>query len=219
MIDYFKVGPLGKKKVPQFAVLYDYSKFGIKRLELYNSWEAFKNEKKDKKKISNHVINLECCSNVFMDEIREAKKTEFFITIQFNSDDRQETFSSGTIQEALVWFQRLRSISPDGKCKFEVEIKSNEMAEKMNLKGVYLLSISLVSIELLDRQTKKSVLEWRLHFIRRYCCDEQEFLFESGRRCSSGPGLFCFKTDHYSAICNEVKRNVKMNLFRVSPKK
>ena len=219
MIDYFKVGPLGKKKVPQFAVLYDYSKFGIKRLELYNSREAFKNEKKDKKKISNHVINLECCSNVFMDEIHEAKKTEFVITIRFNSDDRQETFTSGTIREALVWFQLLRSISPDGKCKFEVEIKSNEMAEKMNLKGVYLLSVSYENIELLDRQTKKSLLKWPLHLIRNYGCDEQEFLFECGSRCSSGPGLFRFKTNHYSAISNEVKRSIEINLFRASPKK
>ena len=217
MIDYFEVAPFGKKKVPQFAVLYNNFKFGIKRLELYNSRKAFKEE--DKRKKSAHIINLERCSNVFMDEIHEEKKTEFFITIQFNSDDRQETFTLGTIEEASLWFERLRSISPDGECKFEVEIKSNEMAEKFNLKGAYLLSVSYESIKLLDRQTKNSLLKWPLHLLRKYGCDKQEFLFESGRRCFSGPGLFLFKTNHYRAIYIEVKRSIEIHASRASPKK
>ena len=153
-----------------------------------------------------------------MDEIHEAKKTDFFITIRFFSDYQQETFNLGTLKEALLWFERLRSISPDGECKFEVEIKSNKMAKKFNLKGAYLLSVSYESIKLLDRQTKKSVLKWPLHSIRKYGCDEQEFLFESRRRCFSGPGLFQFKTDHYRAIFNEVERNIEINLSRASLK-
>ena len=81
----------------QFAVLYDNSKFGIKRLELYNS-----RKEEDKRKKSAHIINLERCSNVFMDKIYEEKKTEFFITIRFISDYQQETFTLGTIQEASL---------------------------------------------------------------------------------------------------------------------
>ena len=153
-----------------------------------------------------------------MDKIHEEKKTEFFITIRFISDYQQETFTLGTIQEASLWFERLRSISSDGECKFEVEIKSNKMAEKMNLKGVYLLSVSYENIELLDRQTKNSLLKWPLHLIRNYGWEVQEFSFEAGRRCFSGAGLFQFKTDHYRAISNEVERSVKINLSRASLK-
>ena len=52
-------------KVQQYTILYDYSKFEIKRLERCNSQKAF--EKQNKRKKSAYIINLERCSNVFMD--------------------------------------------------------------------------------------------------------------------------------------------------------
>lgn len=56
-----------------------------------------------------------------------------------------------------------------------------------------------VSAESNDNNTNTTVIRWPLNGVRRYGYFKDIFLFESGRKCSTGEGLFAFK-------CSKAKR-------------
>ena len=77
---------------------------------------------------------------------------------------------------------------------------------KLNIHGDCLLQVSPTQLKLLDvRSPTVSFVTWELGSLRRYGYDTSRFTFESGRRCSTGEGIFVFKTDHGEAIHNRLQ--------------
>lgn len=56
--------------------------------------------------------------------------------------------------------------------------------------------------DLILTQKGKDQVQWPLWSLRRYGCDKDLFLFESGRRCPTGPGRFAFRCQQAEALFN-----------------
>ena len=78
--------------------------------------------------------------------------------------------------------------------KFDVDLCPTKASAEQNLYDVtYILKLDSQSISLLDRNGNTSLLTWPYPFIRRFHFQREDlFMFECGRRCQTGPGVFQF---------------------------
>uniref|UniRef100_H2ZKF1 IRS-type PTB domain-containing protein n=1 Tax=Ciona savignyi TaxID=51511 RepID=H2ZKF1_CIOSA len=203
-VHYIKPG--GKKSSKKYAALHARTQ-KPPRLEIFDNKESF--EKNGKKQI----VNLENCSPL------EADSNSCAIRITVESKTLSITLDN--YEEYSAWLSDLNftlfgyssgseyySVLDDAQL-YDVVIHETDVARRLHLKGSYYLYVSLEEVELLNKQTKKSVIKWPLYQLRKYGRDKQEFSLEAGRRCQSGEGMFYFKTDQYNAIFQEVEHNVK----------
>ncbi|XP_011498845.1 PREDICTED: serine/threonine-protein kinase pakG [Ceratosolen solmsi marchali] len=58
-------------------------------------------------------------------------------------------------------------------------------------------------------QRSKSPVKWPLRCLRRYGYDAEIFSFESGRRCSTGPGIYAFKCRRAAQLFNLVQTYIQ----------
>ncbi|KAF6030944.1 FRS2 [Bugula neritina] len=63
--------------------------------------------------------------------------------------------------------------------------------------------------ELVHYQSNSEPIRWSYRCLRRYGMGSETFLFESGRRCTTGPGLFAFKCRHADMLHNVFKERLK----------
>lgn len=59
-------------------------------------------------------------------------------------------------------------------------------------------------------QRDKQPIKWPLRCLRRYGYDVELFSFESGRRCSTGPGIYAFKCRRAAHLFNLVQTNIQV---------
>ncbi|KOC71107.1 Fibroblast growth factor receptor substrate 2 [Habropoda laboriosa] len=59
-------------------------------------------------------------------------------------------------------------------------------------------------------QRGKQPIKWPLRCLRRYGHDAEIFSFESGRRCSTGPGIYAFKCRRAAHLFNLVQTNIQV---------
>lgn len=59
-------------------------------------------------------------------------------------------------------------------------------------------------------QRGKQPIKWPLRCLRRYGYDAEIFSFESGRRCSTGPGIYAFKCRRAAHLFNLVQANIQV---------
>ncbi|XP_076397718.1 uncharacterized protein LOC100877025 isoform X2 [Megachile rotundata] len=59
-------------------------------------------------------------------------------------------------------------------------------------------------------QRGKQPIKWPLRCLRRYGYDAEIFSFESGRRCSTGPGIYAFKCRRAEHLFNLVQANIQV---------
>ncbi|CAK9805422.1 Fibroblast growth factor receptor substrate 2 [Anthophora plagiata] len=59
-------------------------------------------------------------------------------------------------------------------------------------------------------QRGKQPIKWPLRCLRRYGHDAEIFSFESGRRCSTGPGIYAFKCRRAAHLFNLVQTNIQI---------
>ena len=59
-------------------------------------------------------------------------------------------------------------------------------------------------------QRGKQPIKWPLRCLRRYGYDAEIFSFESGRRCSTGPGIYAFKCHRAAHLFNLVQTNIQV---------
>nr|XP_002130339.1 docking protein 5 [Ciona intestinalis] len=204
----FYTKPGGKKPQKKYAVLHKRLQNGKPtRLELFDSKEIY--ERNGKKQ----TISLENASPL---------ETEInTLMIKIHIDGKVQTFTFDNGDDYQSWLNDLNFTlfghSPETEyCSlydddqlYDVVIHDTDVTQRLKLRGSYFLYVSTEEVELLDKQTKKSVIKWPLYQLRKYGRDKQEFSLEAGRRCPSGQGMFTFTTDQYNSIFREVENNVK----------
>lgn len=62
-------------------------------------------------------------------------------------------------------------------------------------------------------QRGRQPVKWPLKCLRRYGYDSEIFSFESGRRCSTGPGIYAFKCRRADQLFNLVQTNIQVFLY------
>lgn len=173
-------------------MLYKSSKFGIARLEIYDSTEFIRHSPA-------RIITLENCIKITQ------KSTTYFSIIT-----RTTTYEFGTssVSELNGWLRALQSVAfPDEISKvssmeedndlycssaegvFIVKLHSSKASARCGLEPKqYTLVLTSTAIQL--RSDTELLYTWPYCFIRRYGYRDGKFTFEAGRKCESGEGMF-----------------------------
>lgn len=73
--------------------------------------------------------------------------------------------------------------------------------------------LEVTEADIVLHQRGKQPIKWPLRCLRRYGYDAEIFSFESGRRCSTGPGIYAFKCRRAAHLFNLVQTNIQVCLF------
>ncbi|CAN7990793.1 unnamed protein product, partial [Ixodes hexagonus] len=203
----------------KYCALYDSSKFGVKRLEIYDSEENFSRHAQHK------IITLEQCVKV-VPALQKHQPNVF--EVQTQTQDQQ--FSAESFGEMTEWieavqtvsFGQLHSVDVAGKSPdpvveentlynsvdvphvYTVSAVETEAAVRCRLEGHFYLLVGPRGLSLASRGHQgavgKVLFWWPFCNIRRYGIVEGAFSFEAGRKCASGEGLFLWKTPEAADI-------------------
>lgn len=69
--------------------------------------------------------------------------------------------------------------------------------------------LEVTDVEIVLYQREKQLVKWPLRCLRRYGYDAEIFSFESGRRCSTGQGIYAFKCRRAAQLFNLVQTNIQ----------
>lgn len=175
----------------KYCRLFKSSKFGIERLEVYDSVDS-----KEYK-----IITLENCIKV-----NGKTPTSFSITTKTGSYD------FGVLSEHSMkeWLSAIQSVAfPDevsgltcieedndlycssGEGIFNVKIHPSPVSVRCGLETKnYTLVLTSTAIQLRNIIDNKLLYTWPYCFIRRYGYKSGRFTFEAGRKCETGEGTF-----------------------------
>ncbi|KAK2575879.1 hypothetical protein KPH14_007250 [Odynerus spinipes] len=70
--------------------------------------------------------------------------------------------------------------------------------------------LEITDTDIILYQRGKQPIKWPLRCLRRYGHDAAIFSFESGRRCSTGPGIYAFKCRRAAHLFNLVQTNIQV---------
>ncbi|XP_047344921.1 fibroblast growth factor receptor substrate 3 isoform X3 [Vespa velutina] len=70
--------------------------------------------------------------------------------------------------------------------------------------------LEITDTDIILYQRGKQPIKWPLRCLRRYGHDAEIFSFESGRRCSTGPGIYAFKCHRAAYLFNLVQTNIQV---------
>ncbi|XP_043497278.1 fibroblast growth factor receptor substrate 2 isoform X1 [Polistes fuscatus] len=70
--------------------------------------------------------------------------------------------------------------------------------------------LEITDTDIILYQRDKQPIKWPLKCLRRYGHDAEIFSFESGRRCSTGPGIYAFKCRQAAHLFNLVQTNIQV---------
>ncbi|KAF3430749.1 hypothetical protein E2986_04816 [Frieseomelitta varia] len=70
--------------------------------------------------------------------------------------------------------------------------------------------LEVTEADIVLHQRGKQPIKWPLRCLRRYGYDAEIFSFESGRRCSTGPGIYAFKCRRAAHLFNLVQTNIQV---------
>ncbi|KAM3958437.1 docking protein homolog [Aphomia sociella] len=196
-----------KKKTWQqkYCILFNASKQGIERLEIYEHKEEVTTGAIPK------IITLENC-------IKITHSSPNTITILTKSHTQQLSTQSET--ETLEWVNALQSVAfkgqdscpiscdedndlycSSGEGVFSVKMCSSEASTRCGLEPIrYLLLLTTSAIELRDVNDNKLYATWPYRYIRRYGYRQGKFTFEAGRKCDTGEGIFHLEHPNQSEI-------------------
>ncbi|XP_057667821.1 docking protein 2 [Diorhabda carinulata] len=187
------VGKLLKKSWQQkYCSLFKSSKFGVERLEVYDT----PNSKEYSK-----IIILQQCIKVY-----PKSNTTFVITTKTNSYE----FNTLTEHSNTEWVSAIQSVAfPDdvskittveedndlycssGEGVFNVKLHPSPVSIRCGLENKnYTLVLMSNALQLRNVVDDKLLFTWPYHYIRRYGYKNGRFTFEAGRKCESGEGIF-----------------------------
>lgn len=81
-----------------------------------------------------------------------------------------------------------------------VKLHPTEASERCKLVSQnYILAVANSSLQLKD-EARRLLVMWPFSFIRKYGYKQGKFIFEAGRKCSTGEGVFHFEHTNYNEI-------------------
>lgn len=110
-------------------------------------------------------------------------------------DDDDEFFDDNIAYDSLT------------KClTFEVVMQQTDAADRCNISDKpFNLVIAKQHMALISKDDSSTMYSWQYSHIRRYGRNKLTFLFEAGRKCPSGPGMFILKTKEGQKIFQEIR--------------
>lgn len=123
-----------------------------------------------------------------------------------------------TYAEMEEWCNLIYAFSSDNQDKsknvFHVYILNNPV---LPFYGECSMNISERSIILTEADNQdKLLMAWPLVSLRRFSSDDTKFMFETGRSCKTGEGLFVFNTKE-GALISEMIKQVSQELAQERP--
>lgn len=201
----FSKFPKKKNWQQKYCILYNSSKQGIERLEIYDNKEDIATGAIPK------IITLENC-------IKITHTSPNTITILTKSHTQQ--LSAQSEAETLEWVTALQSVAFRGRdsspisfdednalyCSFgegvfSVKMCPSEASTRCGFEPIrYLLLLTSSAIELRDLNDNRLFATWPYRYIRRYGYRQGKFTFEAGRKCDTGEGIFHLEHPNQSEI-------------------
>ncbi|XP_044738307.1 docking protein 2 [Chrysoperla carnea] len=197
---------LKKSWQSKYCLLFNASKLGIERLEVYDHIDDYPKHPPHKIytlenciKISQTDVNIftvitkTWCQNFGTQNPLELTKwIAAFQSVAFDKIDSSQN-------QSIVEDNELYSSSGAGT--FTVLLCQSEASERCGLEPkIYTLVISSTSTKLKDFDTGKTLFTWPHRYIRRYGYRDGKFTFEAGRKCDSGEGSFHLKHENQQEI-------------------
>ncbi|XP_067951030.1 uncharacterized protein [Watersipora subatra] len=93
--------------------------------------------------------------------------------------------------------------------RFKVATDALLSSESLGSQGEKSGILEVNDDELVHYQKNSEPIRWSYRCLRRYGLGNNTFLFESGRRCSTGPGLFAFKCTQADILHNIFTEKLK----------
>ncbi|KAL4706928.1 hypothetical protein ACJJTC_006972 [Scirpophaga incertulas] len=203
----FSKFPKKKNWQQKYCLLYNASKQGIERLEIFDN----KDDAASASSTIPKIITLENC-------IKITHSSPNTITILTKSHNQQVCTQSET--ETIEWVNALQSVAFKGRdsspvsfdedndlyCSsgegvFSVKMCCSEASTRCGLEPIrYLLVLTATAIELRDVNDNKLYATWPYRYIRRYGYRQGKFTFEAGRKCDTGEGIFHLEHPNQSEI-------------------
>lgn len=200
----------------KYCYLFKASKFGLQRLEVWDSRDKIKNT-------LNKIVTLENCVKITSDS-----PTNF--TIVTKTAPFINEFAALDVEAKAHWLSALQKVAfPDdvsqissvekdndlycssGEGVFVVKIHPSTASERCGLdpKANYTLLLTSTAIQLMEGFNGKLLYTWPYCFIRRYGYKSGKFTFEAGRMCDSGQGTFFLEHSNQEEIYNCLATKLK----------
>lgn len=196
---------LQKNWQQKYCILFNSSKQGIERLEIYDNKDDVSTGAIPK------IITLENC-------IKITHSSPNIITILTKSHTQQLCTTSEP--ETLEWVTAMQSVafrardsSPiscdedndlycsSGEGVFSVKMCQSDASTRCGFEPIrYILLLTSTAVELRDVNDNKLYATWPYRYIRRYGYRQGKFTFEAGRKCDTGEGIFHLEHPNQSEI-------------------
>lgn len=189
----------------KYCLLFNASKLGIERLEVYDN-----KENHHRKEPPNKIFTLENC-------IKISEKDQLSLTIITKTWTQH--FGTHTTTDLTNWITAFQSVAfKDDSCNltivednelycssgegvFTVKLLPSDASKRCGLESKeYILVISSTSMKLKDFPSSKTLFTWPHRYIRRYGYRGGKFTFEAGRKCDSGEGSFHLEHRNHQEI-------------------
>lgn len=208
---------LKKSWQKKYCILYNKSSTGVARIEIFDSNNSQSHAKiitledviKITKKSAN-IINVVTKNSTFEFETQSEEFNQWFESLKLVA------FSSETNDDTSVEQENDLYCSSD-EGVFVVKLHPTEASERCKLLTQnYILVVANSSLQLKD-EARRLLVTWPFSFIRKYGYKQGKFIFEAGRKCTTGEGVFHFEHTNYNEIykCLAAKmKNMKKLLNR-----
>ncbi|CAH0382635.1 unnamed protein product [Bemisia tabaci] len=201
---------LKKSWQKKYCLLFKSSKYGIERLELFDSKEDVVS-----KVSSAPIITLENCIKITRDAQKHQPHVFVLVTkvsihhFAANSEDEMDEWLSAFQAVAFKDNVSRQTVEEDNDlyCSsgdvgvFEVRLSKSDASVRCGLEpGSYTLVVAPSALQLRSLKDQTLLFTWPYRFIRRYGMHAGKITFEAGRMCDSGEGVFYFEYSHQQEI-------------------
>ncbi|XP_063992835.1 uncharacterized protein LOC135170721 [Diachasmimorpha longicaudata] len=207
------LGQLKKTWHKRYCQLFKASKYGIERLEIWDSREDYLGQQ-----LSPRIITLENCVKIGpSNQPRVIAVVTRTLTHHFGCITEAETrdWITAFQQVAFPDLPSTETIEEDndlyctsGEGIFSVKLVETDASKRCRLdEKNYTLLVADTEMSLLDGES--ILFTWPYRYIRKYGYGEGKFTFEAGRKCESGEGSFRLEHSNQQEIFRCISSRMK----------